>query len=146
MMNVRTICLILGLGALLMATFSLGGRAQDAKTEETKQKFFELRIYTTHPGRLEALNKRFREHTNELFEKHGMELVGYWTPADGPEAENTLIYILAYPDREAREASWKAFLADPDWHQARDASELDGKIVMKVESKFMLPTDYSPIK
>jgi hypothetical protein len=144
-MTSKTTCLILAGGALLMATFSLGS-AQDSKTEEAKERFFELRIYTTHPGKLDALNTRFREHTNKLFIKHGMELVGYWTPADGPDAENTLIYVLAYPDRDSREKSWQSFLDDPDWKKARDESERDGKIVMKVESKFMVATDYSPIR
>ncbi len=102
-----------------------------------------MRTYHTHPGRLDALNARFRDHTNKLFVKHGMELVGYWTPQDKPD---TLVYILAYPSREAREASWKAFQADPDWKAAREASEKDGKIVDKVESVFLDPTDYSPIK
>jgi hypothetical protein len=110
------------------------------------QRFFELRTYTANPGKLADLNKRFREHTNKLFVKHGMQLVGYWTPADGPEAQNTLIYILAYPSREAREASWKAFQADPEWKTVRTESEKDGRLVEKVESKFLNPTDYSPIK
>jgi hypothetical protein len=110
------------------------------------QRFFELRIYTANPGKLDALNARFRNHTNKLFVKHGMDLIGYWTPADGPESANTLIYILAYPSREAREASWKAFQADPDWKTARAESEKDGRLVEKVESKFLNPTDYSAIK
>ena len=110
------------------------------------QRFFELRIYTANPGKLDALNARFRNHTNKLFVKHGMELIGYWTPADAPESANTLVYILAYPSREAREASWKAFQADPDWKTARAESEKDGRLVEKVESKFLNPTDYSPIK
>ncbi len=107
---------------------------------------FELRTYTTNDGKLDELHKRFREHTNKLFVKHGMELVGYWTPAEGPESENTLVYILAYPSREAREASWKGFLADPDWQAAYKASHANGPLVKKVDSKFLKPTDYSPIK
>jgi hypothetical protein len=109
-------------------------------------RFYELRIYTTNPGKLEALHARFRDHTNRIFVKHGMELVGYWTPAEGPERENTLIYILAYPSREAREAAWKAFRDDPEWIKAKEESEKDGVLVQKVESKFMNPTDYSPLK
>jgi hypothetical protein len=119
--------------------------AQDKPRAEQKR-FFEMRTYTTYPGRLGALNKRFRDHTNRLFEKHGMTLIGFWTPADEPEKDNTLIYILAFPSREAREAAFKAFRDDPDWIAARDASEKDGKIVEKVESKFLTPTDYSKIK
>ena len=126
----------------LFATFA----APAAEQESQKLRLFELRIYTTHPGKLEALHERFRNHTNRLFEKHGMELVGYWAPAEGDEAENTLIYVLAYPDREAREAAWKGFLNDPEWKKAYEESHKDGPIVKKVENKFLTPTDYSPIK
>jgi hypothetical protein len=77
--------------------------------------------------------------------KHGMSLIGYWTPAEGETSKNTLVYMLAYPSMAAREASWKAFREDPDWMKAREESEKDGKIVEKVESVFLSPTDYSPI-
>lgn len=107
---------------------------------------FEMRTYVAHPDRLEALHKRFREHTNRLFEKHGMELIGYWTPIDGDASKNTLVYILAYPSREARDASWKAFLDDPEWKKVYAASHEDGPIVAKVESVFLAPTDYSAIR
>lgn len=134
---------------LLLVVSCLPAAAQDQSKGAVKastNRFFEMRTYTTHPGRLDALNKRFRDHTNRLFEKHGMTLIGFWTPADAPESENTLVYILAFPSREARDASFKAFIADPEWIAARDASEKDGKIVLKVESKFLTPTDYSKIK
>ena len=112
-----------------------------------KDRVFEMRTYYTLEGRLPALNKRFREHTCDLFKKHGMELIGFWTPIDEKDGKNNkLVYILAYPSREAAAASWKAFQADPEWKKARDASEKDGKIVKKVESVFLNPTDYSAIK
>ena len=107
---------------------------------------FEMRVYTTHPGKLGDLHNRFSQHTNSLFVKHGMRLIGYWTPTDGPESENTLIYILAYPSREAREKSWKAFGSDPDWKAAYAASIENGKLVKKVDSTFMNATGYSPIQ
>lgn len=117
-----------------------------ARGAEKDNRFFEMRTYVTHPGKLEALHKRFREHTNDLFEKHGMQLVGYWTPVDGAEAENTLVYILAYPDRSVRDEAWQAFEKDPDWKRAFAESRKDGPIVQKVISKFLMSTDYSPIK
>lgn len=110
------------------------------------ERLFEIRTYTTHEGRLDALHKRFREATSAIFVKHGMSLIGYWTPTEGPEAANTLIYILAYPSKEAREAAWKAFRADPAWATARAESEKDGKIVKGVVSQFLSATDYSPIR
>ena len=107
---------------------------------------FELRTYTTNPGKLQDLHNRFRDHTTRLFEKHGMVNVGYWAPQDQPLAANTLIYILSYPSREAAKKSWDAFRADPEWQKARDASEANGKIVAKVDSVFMEPTAFSAIK
>jgi hypothetical protein len=120
--------------------------AQGDEPQEKSPRFFELRIYTAHPGKLEALHQRFREHTNALFRKHGMELLGYWTPVEGEEAENTLIYVLAYPDRPSRDKSWEAFRNDPDWNAAKNESEKNGPLVKSVESKFLAPTDYSPIR
>jgi hypothetical protein len=118
-----------------------------AGVEETKvDRYFEMRTYVAAPGKLEQLHARFRDHTNKLFLKHGMQIVGYWTPVEGDAAKSTLIYILAYPSKEAREKSWKGFSQDPDWNKVKTASEVDGKLVSKVESIFLKPTDYSPIK
>jgi hypothetical protein len=108
---------------------------------------FELRTYHTHEGRLDALNKRFRDHTCRLFQKHGMELIGFWTPQDEKDGKDTtLVYLLAFPSRDAAKKSWAAFQADPDWVKAREESEKDGKIVSKVTSVFLDPTDYSAMK
>jgi hypothetical protein len=107
---------------------------------------FELRTYTTPPGKLAALKTRFRDHTVRIFEKHGMTSVGYWVPQDAPLADNTLVYILAHSSREAAAKSWAAFRTDPDWVAAKTASEKDGPLTTKVESVFMTPTDFSAIK
>lgn|SRR5690606_24912978 len=143
--HTNTAALLYRAACLAIALCAVGHWTLEA-AEPASPRFFEMRIYTAAEGKLDALNARFREHTNRLFVKHGMALIGYWTPVDGPEAKNTLVYILAYPSREAREKSWEAFRNDPEWHAARDASEKDGKLVLKVESKFLQPTDYSPIK
>ena len=119
--------------------------AASAKTERA-DRVFEMRTYIANPGKMQALHARFRDHTNKMFVKHGMELVGYWSPTSGDNAENTLVYILAYPSEEAKAKSWKAFAADPDWVKAKAESEKDGVLVGKVISVMMRPTDYSPIK
>lgn len=128
---------------LLTAMLAAPLTAEDAKAGE---RCFEMRTYTAAPGKMTALHARFRDHTNPLFVKHGMTIIGYWTPTDGEAASNTLVYILAYPSREAATASWKAFQADPVWVKAKGESEVDGKLVDKVVSVFLKPTDYSPIK
>jgi hypothetical protein len=132
------------MGIALAAATATMGVAAGADKPETR--VFEMRTYITHPGKLPELHRRFRDHTTKLFEKHGMTNIGYWTPADGPEAENTLVYILAYPSKEAREKSWKAFLDDPQWKSVYKESHKNGPLVAKVISQFLSPTDYSPIR
>jgi len=106
---------------------------------------FELRTYYAAPGKIEALHARFRDHTNKLFLKHGMELVGYWVPSDKEQGDK-LIYILAHKSREAAKKSWQDFQNDPEWKKVKAESEANGKLVEKVDSVFMTATDYSPIK
>jgi hypothetical protein len=120
------------------AGFSIG---QESKVNS---RLYELRTYTTLPGRLPALHKRFAEHTTKLFEKHGIKNEAYWVPL---EEDNKLIYVVSHTSREAADANWKAFGADPDWQKARAASEADGKILAKApERVWMKATDYSPVK
>lgn len=103
---------------------------------------YELRIYWTAPSKLNDLLKRFRDHTTKLFEKHGMTNVGYWTPLDNPDGK--LYYVLSYPNRAARDTAWKHFMADTTWQRVQRESEVNGKIVTKVESIFLKTTDFSP--
>lgn len=103
---------------------------------------YELRTYTAKPGKLDALNARFRDHTVSLFEKHGIESIGYWVPTDEEKSKNTLIYVIKHKSRDAAAASWKAFLADPDWKAAAAASGVGG--LAGLESVYMETTDYSP--
>lgn len=107
---------------------------------------FELRTYTAPEGKLANLNARFRDHTRRIFDKHGMTSIGYWTPQDAPDSQNTLIYIIAHKSREAAKQSWADFQADPEWQKVSAESQKDGRIVSKVVSVFMDPTDYSAIK
>jgi heme-degrading monooxygenase HmoA len=123
--------------ALLAVGYALHSPGVAEPTE--KATMYELRTYTCNPGKLDELNKRFREHTTKLFEKHGIKNIGYWVPVETPD---TLIYIIAHPNREA----WKAFLNDPDWKAAKAKSEENGSLVKSVKSQFMTATDYSPIK
>lgn len=111
-------------------------------------RLFEMRTYHAAPGKLDALHARFRDVTNKLFAKHGMEMIGYWVPMnkDG-QYESTLVYILAFPNRAARDKAWKDFAADPEWKTAKADSEKDGPLLTgRPESVFMTATDYSAIK
>jgi hypothetical protein len=132
-----------GLAAAAWAGFA----ARDAQGgKKVANRVFEMRTYYAQPGKMEALHARFRDHTNKLFEKHGMTLIGFWSPLDSKEADEKMVYILAFPSKEAADKSWEAFKSDPDWIAAKTASEKDGKLVAKVESVFLKATDYSPVK
>ncbi len=134
--------------ALLMIGFA-AGRLTSAGTVAHAQgnRVFELRTYTANEGKLPALQSRFRDHTTRLFTKHGMTNIGYWTPQDAPLSQNTLIYIIAHPSREAAKKNWAEFQADPEWQKVAAASQVDGRILSKApDSVFMDPTDYSLIK
>lgn len=139
---------LLRFGALALAAgfgLVLGTMATPAEAQR-KNRVFELRTYYAHPGKLNDLHARFRNHTVRLFEKHGMTNIGYWVPQEGPQAANTLIYIVAHESREAAKKSWDAFRNDPVWIKARDESERNGKLVEKVESVYLDAVDYSPMK
>lgn len=105
---------------------------------------YELRTYTTNDGKLDSLHARFHDHTMKLFEKHGIENVGYWVPTDEEKSKNTLIYVIKHEDRDAAKKSWGAFRQDADWQAAYKDSVADGKLVKKVDSVYMNATDYSP--
>ena len=108
---------------------------------------FELRTYTAPEGKLGALDRRFRDHTQKLFEQHGITNLAYFHPADADKgAANMLVYFLAHPSREAATASWKSFGGDAAWKKVLAESQKDGKLTTKVESVFLTPLDFSPLK
>ncbi len=128
---VRTLLLLLTLCTGL--AFSAGNR------------IYELRTYTCYPGKLEALKARFRDHTITIFKRHGMESVGYWVPQD-ERKDTTLIYIISHASREQATKNWQEFRNDPEWKKVAADSEANGKIVEKVVSVYMEPTDFSQLK
>jgi hypothetical protein len=107
---------------------------------------YELRIYTAAPGKMDALNARFRNHTVDLFKKHGMVPVGFWRTVDtqGAVTGDRLYYVMGYKDRAARDASWKAFAEDPQWRAVFAESQKDGSLTTRIENQFLAPAEYSP--
>jgi hypothetical protein len=107
---------------------------------------YELRTYWAAPEKLPALLERFRSVTLKVFTRHQLEVVGFWTPSPATPESGDLVYILRFPSEEAKTAAWAAFRSDPDWIAGREASEVNGKLVEKVTSVLMNPTDFSPLK
>ena len=132
---------------VFVAGFSLGNlRRTPAVAYAAGGHVYELRTYTAPEGKLGELNARFRNHTIRIFNKHGMKSVLYMTPQDAPDSQNTLIYVLEHPSREAAKKAWADFAADPEWKKVSEESQVNGRIVSKVVSVFGDPTDYSPMK
>lgn len=126
----------------LFALTPLVALTADAPAAEKDARVYEMRTYYAAPGKLDALHARFKNHTLKLFEKHAITNVAYFTPVENKD--NKLVFFLSYPDKEAREKSWKAFAGDAEWKKAAADSEKDGKLVEKVETRFLTTTDYSP--
>jgi hypothetical protein len=129
--------------AMVLATMpspASGLEAQSGKSDVV----YELRVYHANEGKLDALLARFRDHTIAIFDRHGLKLVGFWTPTDEPLKGKTLIYILKHPSRAAATANWKSFHDDPEWVKVSTASEANGKLVDHVDSTYMSLTDFSP--
>ena len=121
---------------------SPGAPSPDAQSTQV----YELRTYTAAEGKHDALLSRFRDHTMRIFEKHGMENIGYWTPQETPDSENMLIYLLAHPSRAVADASWEAFISDPEWQAVAEESQRDGRLVAGLERVYLESTDFSPMR
>ena len=147
-MVVSTRVLVAVSAAVFAGGFALGGLVKPWGVVEAQssKRVFELRTYTAPEGKLGELQARFRNHTVQLFEKHGMTNVGYFVPQDAPSSQNTLIYVLAHKDRAAATASWAAFGKDPEWVKVRNESQVNGTLTTQVLSVFMDPLDFSQMK
>ncbi len=137
---------------IALAAFAAGSllTARLAHMNEVRaasNRVFELRVYHTVPGKTTALQAEFRDKVTKIFAKHDLKAVGYWAPLDAPESENTFVYILAHPSRDAAKAHWDAFRADPEFQAMMKSQQApDAKLVEKVDSTYMAPTDFSPMK
>jgi hypothetical protein len=136
--------------AIALVSFAAGalitGRlAQVNEVKADSNRLFELRIYHAVPGKVPALESRFRDTTSKLLAKHGLRVVGYWIPQDAPAWDNTFIFMLAHSSMEEAKKNWDAMRADPDF-QAMVKSEQITKLVEKVDSTYMRPTDFSAMK
>jgi hypothetical protein len=76
-----------GIIAFTLSAFLAGywsGTAHSTVQAQTSNRVFELRTYHAYEGKLDALLTRFRDHTVDIFNRHGMTSIGYWLPMDEP--------------------------------------------------------------
>lgn len=107
---------------------------------------FQLRTYHLLPGRLDAIQARFRDHTQALFEKQGLSNYPYWVTVEKEGVQSKLVYFIGHQNKEEFNAAFGRFVADPEWIKVRDASEVSGKIVEKIDSHFYTALPFSPMK
>ena len=136
-------------GATALVSFTAGSVVAARVTRENQAKaeanrVFELNVYHAVPGKVEALEARFRD-ASKLLAKHNVDVVGYWMPNDDPAWANTFIYIVAAPGRKELEKNWDAFHADPEFQKYVKAEKAN-KLIEKVDSTCMRPTDFSAMK
>jgi hypothetical protein len=139
-----TVC---GIALVSFAAGSLASArlAQLNQVRADSSRIFELRVYHVVPGKLPALQSRFRDTASKLLAKHDLKAVGYWVPEDAPASNDTFIYILAHPSREEAKKNWDAMFADPAFQEMMKSEQAD-KLVEKIDSTYMRPTDFSPMK
>jgi len=143
-LNRWTVC------GIALASFAAGSLitarlAHITQVRADSNRVFELRVYHAVPGKLSALESRFRDTASKLLAKHDLKAVGYWVPEDAVAWDNTFIYILAHPSREEAKKNWDAMMADPEFQEVIK-SEQANKLVEKIDSTYMRPTDFSPAK
>jgi len=138
---------LVGFGLVCFAAGSLATvrLAQLQQVKADSNRVFELRVYHVVPGKLPALESRFRDTTSKLLAKHDLKVVGDWIPEGAPDWDNTFVDILVHPSREEAKKNWDAMMADPEFQEVIK-SEQANKLVEKIDSTYMRPTDFSPMR
>jgi hypothetical protein len=136
--------------AIALLSFTAGSLitarlAHMTQVRADSNRVFELRVYHAVPGKLPALESRFRDTASKLLTKHDLKAIGYWVPEDAPASDNTFIYILGHPSLEEAKKNWDAMFADPAFQEMVKSEQAD-KLVEKVDVTYMHPTDFSPMK
>ena len=128
-------------GESLMAG-RLGGRE---RVRAESDRVFELRVYHALPGKLPALESRFREKTSKILARHNLNVVGYWVSDAGSASENEFIWVVAHSSWDEAKKNWDAMRADPEFQEVVKAEQAE-KLVEKVEVTQMRPTDFSGVR
>jgi len=142
--------LFIGVVAVLSFAAGLLITARLAHIDQVRadsNRVFEMHVYHAVPGKLPALESKFRDTTSKLLAKHDLKIVGYWVPEGTPAWENTFIFIVAHSSREEAKKNWDAMRADPDFQElVRENSDPATKLVEKIDVIYMRPTDFSPMR
>lgn len=100
---------------------------------------YELREYVAHRDAVDKVHDRFKTATLPLFDRHGLNVAGFWVDQSEP---HRILYLLQFPDAEAQTRAWQRFQEDPEWAQVKSASEASGPIVAEMTSRTLQPVSY----
>jgi NIPSNAP len=139
-----TIC---GIALFSFAAGSLiaAGLAHVTQVRADSNRVFELRVYHAVPGKMPELESRFRGTTSKLLAKHDLNVVGYWVSDDAAASDNRFIWIVAHASRDDAKKNWDAMRGDPAFLEMLKSEQAD-KLVEKIDSTYMQPTDFSPLR
>jgi len=105
---------------------------------------YEERRYRIAPGKMPDILRRFEDHALRLFDKHGIRLVGFWTPVIGPSL-NEICYLVSFDTADEMQRAWAAVAADPEWIAIKAETERDGPLVLDIANRILRPTAFSPL-
>ncbi len=103
----------------------------------------QLRIYEIFEHNKSAFHARFRDHAARIMRKYGFNIVAMWEAKT--ERRTEFVYLLAWPDKAAKDAAWGRFLADDDWKKIKQLTRAEhGDLVGAIEDRLLVRTSYSP--
>src|SRR5262245_37374881 len=118
-----------------------------AQERQTAPGFYELRVYTAMPGKRDDLAARFANRTAAIYARHGITNVGYWIPQQsdpelGISAENSFIYMRAYPSKAERDKRLQAAHDDPEFAEVVRNQEQNPatRLIFKTHNIDMAPS------
>ena len=150
---IRTLChsklktaQLFGLTVLTLVAVILAGTSPHTrKVRAYGDRLFELRVYHCLPGKLPALEARFRNTTSKILARHNLNVLGFWA-ADGPStSDNTFVFMVSYSSMDERKQEWAAVNADPAFQDVIKAERSD-KAVEKIDVTYLRPTDFSAMR
>jgi heme-degrading monooxygenase HmoA len=102
----------------------------------------QLRIYEIFEHNKAAFHARFRDHAARIMNRHGFQIVAMWEAR--AEKRTEFVYLLRWPDEQAKTEAWAAFMADQEWDEIKRATRKHGSLVSAIEDRLLVLTDYSP--
>jgi hypothetical protein len=125
---------------------AISGMPKLERTDASKPRLFNLRVYESHNERAAAKKvEMFEKGELAIFKSVGLTPVFFASAMIGAAMPN-LTYMLVFPDDAGRTAAWDKFRTNPEWLKIKAIPEYaDKEIVSKITNRLLTPTAYSEI-